>query len=161
MQEKVYLLMGMHMLSKDRSVDENKAVLISPSGQVSEYLKNHLVFGDNDILGDGKVLIQDSDYGKLATIICYDADYKGLSTAVDYHGNILSQMNDFTTEDRIMIADIPKQGIKTVYSQIGSTCPGGVVGRGIFISASIPLCGNPYISLVLAGSRSLSGAIFP
>jgi apolipoprotein N-acyltransferase len=161
MQEKVYLLMGMHMLSKDRSVDENKAVLISPSGQVSEYLKNHLVFGDNDILGDGKVLIQDSDYGKLATIICYDADYKGLSTAVDYHGNILSQMNDFTTEDKIMIADIPKQGIKTVYSQIGSTRPGGVVGRGIFISASIPLCGNPYISLVLAGSRSLSGAIFP
>ena len=161
MQEKVYLLMGMHMLSKDRSVDENKAVLISPSGQVSEYLKNHLVFGDNDILGDVKVLIQDSDYGKLATIICYDADYKGLSTAVDYHGNILSQMNDFTTEDRIMIADIPKQGIKTVYSQIGSTRPGGVVGRGIFISASIPLCGNPYISLVLAGSRSSSGAIFP
>ncbi|MDL1979189.1 MAG: hypothetical protein LWX52_14040, partial [Deltaproteobacteria bacterium] len=125
------------------------------------YLKNHLVFGDNDILGDGKVLIQDSDYGKLATIICYDADYKGLSTAVDYHGNILSQMNDFTTEDRIMIADIPKQGIKTVYSQIGSTRPGGVMGRGIFISASIPLCGNPYISLVLAGSRSLGGAIFP
>ena len=28
-----------------------------------------------DILGDGKVLIQDSDYGKLATIICYDAAY--------------------------------------------------------------------------------------
>jgi len=47
------------------------------------------------------------------------ADYHGLSTAVDYHGNILSQMNDFTTEERIMIADIPKQGIKTVYSQIG------------------------------------------
>jgi apolipoprotein N-acyltransferase len=167
-QEEVYLLMAMYMLSEDRSVDENKAVLIDPSGDTSEYLKNHLVQGDNHILGDGKVLIQDSDYGKLASIICQDthsqnfvrqagkanvdvilipnhnwetitplvarmasfraiengfsmirADYHGLSTAVDYHGNILSQMNDFTTEERIMIADIPKQGIKTVYSQIG------------------------------------------
>lgn len=167
-QEKVYLLMGMYMLSEDRTVDENKAFLITPSGQVSEYLKNYLVPGDNHILGDGKVLIQDSDYGKLATIICQDthiipfvrqagkanvdimlipnhnyesvtpyiarmpifraiengfsmvrADYHGLSNAVDYHGNILSQMNDFTTEERIMIADIPKQGIKTIYSQIG------------------------------------------
>jgi apolipoprotein N-acyltransferase len=135
---------------------------------VSEYLKNYLVADDNHILGDGIVLIQDSDYGKLASIICQDthspgfvrqagkvnadiilipnhnweainplaarmasfraiengfsmirADYHGLCTAVDYHGNILSQMNDFTTEERIMIADIPKQDIKTIYSQIG------------------------------------------
>lgn len=105
-----------------------------------------------DILGDGKVLIQDSDYGKLATIICYDAaypnfvrqagkanvdsmlipvhdweaitplhagmassraiengfsmirvDHKGLSTAVDYHGNILSQMNDFTAPQLLLL----------------------------------------------------------
>jgi len=167
-QEEVYLLMGMYMLSENRTVDENKAFLITPSGQVSEYLKNYVIPGDNHIVGDGKVLIQDSDYGRLATIICQDthvipfvrqagkanvdimlipnhnyesvtpyiarmpsfraiengfsmirADYHGLSTAVDYHGNILSQMNDFTTEERIMIADIPKQGIKTIYSQIG------------------------------------------
>jgi len=167
-QEEVYLLMGMYMLSEDRTVDENKAFLITPSGQVSEYLKNHVVPGDNHIVGDGKVLIQDSDYGKLGTIICQDshvisfvrqagkanvdimlipnhnyesvtpyiarmpifkaiengfnmvrADYHGLSNAVDYHGNILAQMNDFTTGERIMIADIPTKGIKTVYSQIG------------------------------------------
>ena len=28
-------------------------------------------------------------------------------------------MNDFTTEERIMIADLPKQGIKTIYSLVG------------------------------------------
>ena len=180
-QEEIYLLMAMYMLSEERSVDENKAVLIDPSGDASEYLKNHLVAGDNHILGDGKVLIQDSDYGKLASIICQDthspnfvrqagkanvdlmlipnhnweaitplaarmasfraiengfsmirADYHGLSTAVDYHGNILSQMNDFTTEERIMLADIPKQGIKTIYSQIGDffawLCVFGLLG---------------------------------
>ena len=49
------------------------------------------------------------------------ADYHGLSNAVDYHGNILSQMNDFTTEERIMIADIPTEGIKTIYSIIGDS----------------------------------------
>lgn len=167
-REKVYLLMGMYVLSEDRSADENKVVLITPSGNTSEYLKNHLTQGDKHILGDGKVLIQDSPYGKLASIICFDADfpdfvrqagksnvdlmlipyhdweaitpiharmasfraiengfsmvradYQGLSTAVDYHGNILSQMNDFTTEERIMIADLPVQGTKTIYSQIG------------------------------------------
>ena len=167
-QEDVYLLMAMYVLSEDRSVDENKVVLISPSGDTLEYRKNHLLQGNNHILGDGKVLIHDSNYGKLASIICFDADfpnfvrqagkanvdlmlipshdwesitplharmatfraiengysmisadYHGLSVAVDYHGNVLSQMNDFTTDDRIMIADVPKKGIKTIYSQIG------------------------------------------
>jgi len=167
-REKVYLLMGMYMLSEDRTLDENKAILITPSGQVSEYLKSYVVPGDNHIVGDRKILIQESDYGKLGTIICQDthvipfvrqagkanvdimlipnhnyesvtpyiqrmpifkaiengfsmvrADYHGLSNAVDYHGNVLSELNDFTTEERIMIADIPTKGIKTIYSQIG------------------------------------------
>lgn len=167
-EEKVYLIMGLKMSAKEKYLDENKAVFIDPSGKVYEYLKNHRAANDQHILGDGKVLIKDSEYGKLATIICQDtyipnfvrqaadvdiilipshtwkeitpiaqnmasfraiengfsmlrADYHGISTAVDYHGNILSQMNDFTTEERIMIADIPKQGIKTIYSQIGDS----------------------------------------
>ena len=156
------------MLSEDRSVDENKAFLITPSGQVSEYLKNNLTPGDNHILGDGKVLMQKSKHGMLATIICQDthtlsfvrqagkanadivlipnhnwqsitpyvaimphfraiehgfsiirADYHGLSNAVDFHGNVLAHMNDFTTEQRIMIVDMPTKGIQTLYSYIG------------------------------------------
>jgi len=167
-QEERYLLMGMYLLSENRTADENKAFLISPSGDVSEYLKNHLTPGDSHILGDGKVLIQDSEYGTLGTIICQDthtlrfvrqagkgdvdillipnhnwesitpyvaimphfraiengfsivrADYHGLSNAVDYHGNVLAHMNDFTTEERIMIVDIPTQGIQTLYAYIG------------------------------------------
>lgn len=166
--EGVFLEMGMYALSKDRTKDENKAFLISPSGQVSEYKKNHLTPGDNHILGDGRVLIQDSIYGKLGTIICQDthtlnfvrqagqadvdlmlipnhnwesitpyvatmpifraiehgfsmirADYHGLSNAVDFHGNVLAELNDFTSEERIMYANIPTKGITTVYSRIG------------------------------------------
>lgn len=166
--EGVLLEMGMYVLSIDRTKDENKAFLISPSGQVSEYKKNHLTPGDNHILGDGRMLIQDSTYGKLGTIICQDthtlnfvrqagqadvdlmlipnhnwesitpyvatmpifraiehgfsmmrADYHGLSNAVDFHGNVLAELNDFTSEERIMYADIPTKGITTVYSRIG------------------------------------------
>lgn len=170
MRESVYLVMGLKMSAEEKPLDENKAILIDHSGNVSEYLKNHRSPNDFHILGDGKVLIRESDYGKIATLICKDfeyprfvrqagkadvdimlipsqnwegitpyharianfraiengcsmitAAYHGLSTAVDYHGNVLSRMNDFTTEDRIMIADIPTRGIKTIYSIIGDS----------------------------------------
>jgi apolipoprotein N-acyltransferase len=75
MQEKVYLAMGTKMVSEDKTRDENKIILISPSGETSEYLKNHKVAGDEHILGDGKVLFEDSPYAKLALLICYDADF--------------------------------------------------------------------------------------
>jgi apolipoprotein N-acyltransferase len=171
-QENVYLVMGTKMVDKDKgsAYDENKIIFITPEGKISEYLKNHKVAGDEHILGDGKVLLQDSPYGKLASLICYDADfpgfvrqagkanadimlipaqdwaeitpihgrmptlgaiengysmirngYHGVSIAVDYHGNMLSQMDNFTTDERVMIADLPTQGIQTIYSQIGDT----------------------------------------
>lgn len=164
--EKVYMIAGMYVLSEDRSSDENQAILITPSGETKEYLKNYLTPGDNHINGDGKILVHDSEYGKLGLIICQDAHYlnfvkqakevdimlilnhnwesitpyyaemvffrsieqgfnmvsaayHGLSYAVDYHGDVLAEMNDFTTEERIMVADVPTKGTKTVYSVIG------------------------------------------
>jgi apolipoprotein N-acyltransferase len=168
MRENVYLVMGTKMVAEDRLNDENKIIFITPEGEISEYLKNHKVAGDEHILGDGKVLIQDSPYGKLASLICYDADfpsfvrqagkvnadimlipaqdwaeitplhgrmpalgaiengyslirngYHGVSIAVDYHGNMLSQMDNFTTDERVMIADLPTEGTQTIYAQIG------------------------------------------
>jgi apolipoprotein N-acyltransferase len=49
------------------------------------------------------------------------ADYHGLSNAVDYHGQVLAQLNDFSTEERMMIADIPTEGMATIYSMIGDS----------------------------------------
>ena len=167
-QDGVYLVMGAKMVSEDRTRDENKIILISPDGESSEYLKNHKVAGDDHILGDGKVLFEDSPYGKLALLICYDADfpafvrqagradadvmlipaqdwaeitpmhgrmptlgaiengyslirngYHGVSIAVDYHGKMLAQLDNFTTDERVMIADLPTRGIPTIYSRIG------------------------------------------
>lgn len=189
MQENVYLAMGILMIPKDgpRTSRENKVILIDPAGNKLEYLKNHLVPGDNHKLGDGKVLVQDSVYGKLALVICYDADFPnfvrqagkanvdlmlipssdwdtitplharmasfraiengfsmirstgyGLSVATDYHGNVLSQLNDFTTEEVVMIADVPTEGVTTIYSWIGDLfawlCVLGLLG---FIALTI------------------------
>jgi apolipoprotein N-acyltransferase len=180
-QEGVYLVMGTKMVSQDRTRDENKIILLTPEGELAEYLKNHKVAGDEHILGDGKVLFENSPYGKLALLICYDADfpafvrqagkanadlmlnpaqdwaeitpmhgrmptlgaiengyslirngYHGVSIAVDYHGKMLSQLDNFTTDERVMIADLPTQGITTVYSRIGDLfawlCVAGFLG---------------------------------
>jgi apolipoprotein N-acyltransferase len=43
----------------------------------------------------------------------------GLSVAVDYNGRILSSMNYFTASNEIMYADVPRKGIKTIYTRIG------------------------------------------
>jgi len=45
--------------------------------------------------------------------------FEGLSIAVDYQGRVLVAMDDFTTEEVVMIADVPMEGVKTIYSQIG------------------------------------------
>lgn len=44
---------------------------------------------------------------------------EGISIAEDYRGNILAYQDFFTTEDRIMIADVPTKGRKTFYAIFG------------------------------------------
>jgi apolipoprotein N-acyltransferase len=45
---------------------------------------------------------------------------------------MLSQLDNFTTDERVMIADLPTQGITTVYSRIGDLfvwfCVAGFLG---------------------------------
>lgn len=43
----------------------------------------------------------------------------GLSTAADYQGRVLASLDDYTTEERLLIADVPTRGVTTLYSQIG------------------------------------------
>ncbi|MCP4751556.1 MAG: nitrilase [Proteobacteria bacterium] len=44
---------------------------------------------------------------------------EGLSLAVDYQGRPLKSMDYFTTKEPIMMADVPTQGVATLYSIIG------------------------------------------
>ena len=41
------------------------------------------------------------------------------SIAADYNGNILAFQHYFDTDDRVMLADVPVQGIRTVYGALG------------------------------------------
>ena len=43
----------------------------------------------------------------------------GTSMAVDYQGNVLAYQDYFRTADRTMLADVPTQGVKTVYGVLG------------------------------------------
>ncbi len=43
----------------------------------------------------------------------------GESTAADYNGNVLATQSFFTTEERLMISDVPIKGIHTLYEAAG------------------------------------------
>lgn len=44
---------------------------------------------------------------------------KGVSAAMDYRGNVLAYQDFFTTDEQIMIADIPTKGRSTIYTFLG------------------------------------------
>ncbi len=44
---------------------------------------------------------------------------RGLSAAVDYQGRVLAAMDHFQATDRVMISQVPIQGMRTIYWQVG------------------------------------------
>jgi len=43
----------------------------------------------------------------------------GVSRVVDPYGRVLAEMDEFTTEQRVMVAQVPFSGVRTLYSHIG------------------------------------------
>ena len=82
-EEQVYLLMGIgvHRSGEARAL-ENKAVLVDPTGEIAfSYVKTHPVPGIEAMVsarGDGRPPTQDTEYGRLASVICYDMDFPPL-----------------------------------------------------------------------------------
>jgi apolipoprotein N-acyltransferase len=56
----------------------------------------------------------------------------GITVAVDYNGNVLNQMDFADPGDGIMYAELPTQGVNTLYTQIGDVlgwvCVAGLLG---------------------------------
>ena len=48
---------------------------------------------------------------------------EGTSMAVDYQGNLLATQDFFTTAQRTMVADVPTQGVATIYGVLGDFVP--------------------------------------
>jgi apolipoprotein N-acyltransferase len=44
---------------------------------------------------------------------------KGLSMEVDYEGHVLSSSDYFTTNQQVLVANVPVQGVRTIYAVIG------------------------------------------
>jgi apolipoprotein N-acyltransferase len=82
-EEHVYLLMGIgvHRSGEARAL-ENKAVLVDPAGEIAfSYVKTHPVPGIEAVVsvrGGGRPPTQDTQYGRLATVVCYDMDFPPL-----------------------------------------------------------------------------------
>ena len=78
-EEKVYLLLGMAALPEDYPKDkmENQAVWITPSGEVKwHYLKTRPVPGlENLVVGDGSIPVDQTEFGAIASVICFDMDH--------------------------------------------------------------------------------------
>lgn len=79
-EERTYLLMGMATIRPgDSRPLENKAVLVDSSGEIPySYIKSHPVPGweaTTSVRGDGRIRTHDSQYGRLASSICYDMDF--------------------------------------------------------------------------------------
>ena len=45
----------------------------------------------------------------------------GISIGTDYTGEVISEMDDFTDNNKVMITRLPTKGTKTIYSMIGDT----------------------------------------
>jgi apolipoprotein N-acyltransferase len=72
------MALAVHNEGKTPSV-ENKLVLIKPDGHVAwEYNKVRPVPGDLQILGDGKLRVLDTPYGRVTSVICFDGDFSRL-----------------------------------------------------------------------------------
>jgi apolipoprotein N-acyltransferase len=72
------IALAVHNEGKTPSV-ENKLILIKPDGHVAwEYNKARPVPGDLQILGDGKLRVLETPYGRVSSIICFDGDFSQL-----------------------------------------------------------------------------------
>jgi apolipoprotein N-acyltransferase len=73
----VYLVAGLAALPDAPSgLIENKVIIFAPDGRRSEpYLKARPVPGEPVVPGDGRPLLFDTRYGRMATLICFDADF--------------------------------------------------------------------------------------
>ena len=71
-----YVVMGLATYKPGEALSSNKLIAIDPSGSVmAEYLKTKVVPGDQNVRGDGKIVLLDTPFGRIAPLICFDLDF--------------------------------------------------------------------------------------
>jgi apolipoprotein N-acyltransferase len=196
-EHRVHLVMGMATLRRrERYTFRNHSVLLTPAGETAyDYTKITAVPGFEkkySLPGDKPIPFADTEYGRIASPVCYDMDFDGLirqvgrgnadlmlvpasdwkeiiplhqpmaefravengaalfritrwgaSGAVDPYGRRLAWMDDFSSEDNVMVAQVPtKAGIRTLYARFGDAfawaCVAGLTaGIGLWVVRAI------------------------
>ena len=123
---------------------KDEAVLLDPTGHVVwTYEKTHPAPGEQGlfILGDGKVPIVDSPYGRLANVICFDADYPGMIRQAGQGGAdlLLAPSDDWQAIDPAHTQIATFRAIENGFSLVRQTSKGlsmAVDYEGRVLSAS-------------------------
>jgi apolipoprotein N-acyltransferase len=64
----------------------------------------------------------------------------GLSMATDPHGRVLAQVDHFTSSERVMVAQVPTQGVSTLYPVVGDMFGWlSIVGVGVLVGWTVIL----------------------
>jgi apolipoprotein N-acyltransferase len=114
-QQGIYLDMGLAVFLPGGGKGpflKDEAVLLDPKGHVVwTYEKTHPAPGEQGlfILGNGKVPIVESPYGRLTNVICFDADYPGMIRQAGQAGT-----------DLLLVPSDDWQAIDPAHSQIAT-----------------------------------------
>ena len=128
----IYLDMGLSVILPDVGRGpfvEDEAVLLAPTGHVVwTYEKTHPAPGDQGliVLGDGKVPLVESPYGRLANVICYDADYPGMMRQGGQAGAdlVLVPSDDIQAADPAHAQDATFRAIENGFSLVREASKG-------------------------------------
>jgi apolipoprotein N-acyltransferase len=131
-QEGIYLDMAMGVFlpgAGNGPFLKDEAVLLDPTGNVVwTYEKTHPAPGEQGlfILGDGKVPIVESPYGRLANVICFDADYPGTMRQAGQAGAdlMLVPSDDWQEIDPLHTQHATFRAIENGYSLVRETSKG-------------------------------------
>lgn len=79
-RHKIYLVTAMLVIEDSADATgkpvENKLVVFGPDGdKLGQYIKTKSLWNENNVAGDGKPLVLDTVYGKLAFVLGFDADF--------------------------------------------------------------------------------------
>lgn len=125
--ESAYLKTGTGDLPVIKTPYGNIALVICHDIHFPYYIQQAGIKGADIMLNpslDWKAVTPISGYWTVLTAIengfsLFKSNGGGLSIAADYHGRVLSSMDYFTTNNRIMYADLPVKGVRTIYAYGG------------------------------------------
>ncbi len=131
-QAGIYLDMGLAVYLPDVGKGpfvKDEAVLLDPTGNMAwNYEKTHPAPGEQSVivLGDGKVPIADSPYGRLANVICFDADYPATMRQAGQAGAdlMLVPSDDWQAIDPAHAHDATFRAIENGYSLVRQASKG-------------------------------------